>query len=659
MLPAATCTHSIIVACPANTACSRRLAVNPTDLPACVGSCCCCDAGAADGLSAVAWSPAGCRRVLLVATLSGRLTAWAQQPPEPTSQTRITVEDWWLHDVANLSAAAGVAAPPGSVEAAVAEQNGSTNCSNDSVHLVSVRWLEAVPSWVWKRDNVHNGDFQAGMLYDAFAPSSVKQEAGGPDSNDAAAAAAAQQETGNEFHWVRTGTLALAAVLSNGAVVLSWARWSAYGQLQWTTTRGMTLGPERAAVQAADATVCSEGVAVCYTLQQEPGTIHVVQLQGSPLHALWGSLDPTQPVQLPVVPVVANVQPVQGHCISALSWDPASSGTRLVSVTQQHSSNAEAGVAAPADVASEGEAGSGACITLCSVQQGQLVQLGQVECSAAVSQQQMAWLLDSLLVCSGSRGMQLYHLDPVKQVPIGFAAPVSRMAAKAEGSTHGRGSGCALRALAASPHGTAVAAVLECAQVAPGLSSSRLLLYNVPSCSKRSSTRSDSPVKAAAWRLLWALQHQKHTWDVVQHVLCIARQPAEDSNGDSNVAAGAAGQVQPSIVGDMLSLVDAKLAVQQPTLKSTYSARWDVLKLGVLAGTPGDDARVVSMDLRMRIICTTVRPVFDILREVSSFVLQEQGRWRQYFLAAHVPTWSVLTMQLPLWHASHALHCLH
>jgi hypothetical protein len=116
---------------------------------------------------------------------------------------------------------------------------------------------------------------------------------------------------------------------------------------------------------------------------------------------------------------------------------------------------------------------------------------------------------------------------------------------------------------------------------------------------------------------------QKHTWDVVQHALCAARVPASsssttDANGSTTAATATAAVIQPEVVGQVLSLVDSKLAVQQPTLKSTFSARWDVLKLALLSGTPGDVARVVGIDLRLRIISHMMKPVFDVMREVRA-----------------------------------------
>ncbi|WIA34349.1 hypothetical protein OEZ86_012687 [Tetradesmus obliquus] len=64
--------------------------------------------------------------------------------------------------------------------------------------------------------------------------------------------------------------------------------------------------------------------------------------------------------------------------------------------------------------------------------------------------------------------------------------------------------------------------------------------------------------------------------------------------------------------------------ITQPTLKSTFSARWDVLKLALLGGTPGDVARVVGVDLRLRIISHMMKPVFDVMREDASMRQREQ-----------------------------------
>lgn len=181
---------------------------------------------------------------------------------------------------------------------------------------------------------------------------------------------------------------------------------------------------------------------------------------------------------------------------------------------------------------------------------------------------------------------------------------------------------------------------MPCSCAARGTSSSRLLLYNVPPARTSSSSSSSSEAaglgspKPAAARLLWALMQQKHTWDVVQHALCAARLPASSTAATTSAANGnpssttataaAAAAIQPEAVGQVLALVDSKLAVQQPTLKSTFSARWDVLKLALLGGTPGDVARVVGVDLRLRIISHMMKPVFDVMREDASMRQREQ-----------------------------------
>jgi hypothetical protein len=243
------------------------------------------------------------------------------------------------------------------------------------------------------------------------------------------------------------------------------------------------------------------------------------------------------------------------------------------------------------------------------------------------------WLLDGLLLWSGGCNMQVFSLDSLQEAAVHFAAPAGKFraaappAAAATGAESSSGSR-SLCALAASPHGVAVAAVMHLPSTARGSSSSRLLLYNVPPAESTPSSSGSEAVpvspKPVAARLLWALMQQQHSWDVVQHTLCAARVPASSadvkgtpSNSSNAAAAAAAAPVQPEAVGRVLALVDSKLAVQQPTLKTTFSARWDVLKLAVLSGTPGDVARVVGIDLRLRIISHMLKPVFDVMREVS------------------------------------------
>ncbi|KAF6265598.1 hypothetical protein COO60DRAFT_863753 [Scenedesmus sp. NREL 46B-D3] len=627
--------------------------------------------GPADDLVTVAWSPAGCRRVLLTATLSGKLTAWTQQAPEPSSQTRITVEDWWCHDVADLAAAtAAVSADPAAAATAAAGQadSSSTDDFNSSCsQLVAVRWLQPVSSWAWNSSAVQQADYQAGSMHDMFAQPSLAESTGktgsckpDPAGTDAAAAGtaagtlgppAAAGDAGDQpgegncsssgtegFHWVRTGALAFTAVMSCGAAVLAWAQWSAYGQLSWVCTSGMAL-PAPAAhagklqVIAADAMVCAEGVAVAYALQQQPNTVAIAQLQGNPLHAQFALLEPSSQL-LPVVQAGSHSLAQPECCVTALSWDQCSNSGRLACVSVQHCGTAEDAAAA--------DGSGGAILTLLNAQQGQVEQQAQAQCAAAVSQQQLVWLLDGVLLWSGGDNMQLFTLDPLQEAAVSFAAPAGRFRAAAAAPTAGAGrssGGRVLCALAASPHGVGVAAVMQWSGAARGSSSNRLLLYNAPpagAAADSSSSSSSSHAwltspKPVAARLLWALMQQKHTWDVVQHTLCASRVPADSSGADvhgastSSSTTAAAAAVQPDMVGQVLSLVDAKLAVQQPTLKSTFSARWDVLKLAVLSGTPGDVARVVGIDLRLRIISHMMKPVFDVMREVRAAGMAAQG----------------------------------
>jgi DNA-binding transcriptional regulator of glucitol operon len=459
--------------------------------------------------------------------------------------------------------------------------------------------------------------------------------AGATDSATPPSAAAAGDQPGTsmgnmfsssseEFHWVRTGTLAIAAAMSCGAVVLAWAQWSAYGQLSWVCTHGMKLPipaglAGKVQVATADATVCPGGVAVAYSLQQQPSTVLVAQLQGNPVHAQYALVEPnTQPLQLPVVQAGSHNLAQHGCHVTALSWDQSSSNSlRLACVSADVNSGTAADAAA-------GGSNSSARLTLLSMQQGQLQQQAQAPCAAAAASQQLVWLLDGLLLWSGGSNMQLFTLDSLQEAAVKFAAPAARFKAPAPPPAAGGGdSSCGRRslcALAASPHGVGVAAVMELSSASRGSSSSsRLLLYNVPPtglATTSSSSSSNEGVlaspKPVASRLLWALMQQKHTWDVVQHTLCAARVPASTSSSITTAAA-----VQPEAVGQVLSLVDSKLAVQQPTLKSTFSARWDVLKLALLSGTPGDVARVVGIDLRLRINSHMMKPVFDVMREVS------------------------------------------
>lgn len=452
--------------------------------------------------------------------------------------------------------------------------------------LVCIKWLQASPAWVWSSSAMQQVDYKSGSIHGLFMPE--------PSSIDSSNDEAAGDEL--SVSWVRPDTLAFAAVLLNGTVVLCWAHWSAYGQLQWNSSSTISLesqGPT--ALLAADVTVCSNGIAVCYSTQQEHSSIRVVQLTGNPVHIQCCQLEPS-PVELPVLQVAGHSQGDVDSSVTALSWDPSSHGTRLISVASTSSN------------------GSGAMMYLLTQQQDQLLQVAQTSISSCIQQQQLVWLLDGMLLCSGKQGLQLFTAKHLHEIPVTFVQPHSRSATAQHRSASGL-----CQAIAASPHGVAVAAVFRSPPGSNSSVRSRLLAYNIPAYQ----TSSTGAVQAAAGRLLYALLMQRNTWDMVQHVLCAAGQQETDGLGTSTTT----NVPQPAVVADILSLVDTKVTAQQPTLKSTYSAFWDVLKLAVLASTPGDEARTVSIDLRLRVLGNTMKPVFEVLREVRDY-------WRTHAVIA-------------------------
>ncbi|KAF8063799.1 VPS2.1 [Scenedesmus sp. PABB004] len=549
--PGEACVHLLSVHCP-----SRKVVLR---VPL---------AGPDDELVVVAWSPPGCRRVLLTATRAGRLGAWSQTPPEPgAAQQQITLEDWWPHDVADLGAPAAAAAGGGG--------NDSGGDGGAVPRLVCVRWLAPPPAWPWNAGAASVADLAGASIQELFLPGAAD-----------AAQQQQQPEPANPFHWVRPGTLALAAVLSDGSAVLAWAQWAAYGQLAWSTTAPVQLAPPAARVVAADAAACADGVAVCFALADEPGTLRLATVLGSPPVAAAAS--PEAPPALALAQRAPHALHGGGN-VTGVSWDPASNGTRLAVATSS---------------------GDGGSLRVCRVAGEELSEEGPAPCAAGVQQAQLAWLLDGLAAWSGGPGLALLTLGPLAPAPGGTATPPVRRRCAAGGAR-------ALVALAASPHGLGVAAVLAGGGSgggggAPWAASSRLLLFNAPAAAARPGDGGDgSPSPAArpaAARLLWALLQQRHSWDAVQHVVCGAARGGGGGAGGTRV-------VDPAAIGAALSIVDAALAVQPPTLKSNFWARWDVLKVALLAATPGDLARCLSVDLRLRLLSQMLKPTFDVMRE--------------------------------------------
>jgi hypothetical protein len=246
-----------------------------------------------------------------------------------------------------------------------------------------------------------------------------------------------------------------------------------------------------------------------------------------------------------------------------------------------------------------------------TLQQDQLTPAGSVSCAAAPQHHQLAWMLDGLLVLICGQHLRLCRLQPLQLLPVMFQRPSLLHTASATNLSY------VLPAVAASPHGVAVAAVVQAGPGRPGSSSSsRLLVYNVP---QHPADSGSSAVEAAAGRLLWVLMQHRHCWDVVQQVLLIRSGPGSSSTSSSSPPTGSS-SVDEQAISEVLRLVDAKLAVQQLTLKSSFSVRWDAVKLAVLDLIPSSIARTVSMDLRLRFMSHLLRPVFDVVREVSSWV---------------------------------------
>lgn len=560
-----------------------------------------CTAGPEDDLACVTWSPVGCRRVLLTATKSGAVSAWTQLPPPAGSGARadmqappvFTLGDWWCHSAGQL-----LPAP------AQGQQQ-----QEEEEWLLSMQWLQPPPCWPYSNRVLQEHDFQAGSVPNMFAPAAPRRRPAGSLSLSALDQAGSNlEDPAAELHWVEPGTLAFAAVLSSGKAAVGWATWSVMGQLRWQVSPSIPLLPAAVGADAgllltADATWSPSGVAVAMTTQQQPSTVHVVELQGNPLH--HQCLGPALRSQVPVLQAKALAAcsiPAAAPCtVVSICWDPNSDAQRLVTATCSASSTAAAANGAPGG-ASSSRAGPGHVTLLSLTEQQQQQQPG----SAAVpptylltplkaapvthtpEPKQWAWLLDGLLV-----GQQLLDRQTLAPLAISFEQP-------ATGSMQQQHrAGPELQVLADSPHGVAVVMVQLSSSV-DSSSSSSLLVYSIPPVSKAAAGGEVAPTLAG--RLVWSLLQQRHSWDLVQH-LQQAAQPAGMSSSQLGAAAAAAGaDLQAQRVAQVLGLVDRKLAVQPKEVYSMYAARWDALKYAVVARTPGGEARAFSIDLRLRLL---------------------------------------------------------
>lgn len=428
------------------------------------------------------------------------------------------------------------------------------------------------------------------------------------------------------FHWVQPGTLAFLAVLSSGKAVVGWATWAAQGVLRWHLAPSLALLPNPAAgsigqqqqqvcVLAADVTLSPAGVLVALATLQEPDRVQVLELQGNPLHhhCLSAALRSRRPA-LQVQPLAACGMAAGAPCsVLGLSWDPESSGQRLAVLTSS-GIKAEGGTA--------GNSSSAGLVTLLNLaeqqqQQGaaaagqsyMLAAVTRAHVAHALQRQQCVWLLDGLLL-----GQQLLDAQTLARLPVSLPQPAGLGFMQEEASTDPQ-----LQALTASAHRVAVAAVY-CTDAAAGnsssfksSSSSRLVLYSIPPVSKLAAGGAVLPTLAG--RLVWSLLLQRHSWDLVLHVVHAARQmhPAGSTGSPAEVANSHAQRV-----AQVLSLVDRKLSAQAVEVYSMYAVRWDVLKYALVCRTPGSEAQAFSIDMRLRLLV----PVLELhlaaaAREVS------------------------------------------
>jgi hypothetical protein len=253
---------------------------------------------------------------------------------------------------------------------------------------------------------------------------------------------------------------------------------------------------------------------------------------------------------------------------------------------------------------------------------GTLVQLAAAPCEGLQLCDKPAWLLDGVVlweVAPGARDGHRQHqlllydseLHP-RLISLPGAGPAGE---------------CRVHAIAASPHGVAVAAVVS-AQSAPppsGSSSSttRLVVVDVPLAPPPvPATSSPSAAAAAdvagagqllAGRVLWALVQHRHAWDVVQHVLRGVQQRMQQRGARPSTAGGGRGSSS-AVAGlsEVAARVDSQVSCQA-VLRGALRARWDALKLALLEGTPAPEARVMAVDLRLRKLAATLSQLGDAL----------------------------------------------
>lgn len=551
-------------------------------------------AGASDRLAALAWSPEGCRRVLMTATAAGSLLAWSQTPREPSATPApVALQDWHASPLAEL----------------VGER--TSQGSPPPATLVHAGWLEPPPAWPWRPGSAAHVAAGAAAVYNLFVKG--------------AAAYSGVSDTG-DLHWVQPGTPALAAVLSDGTVTLIRGAWGAYGVLEWGVLPcSSRLAPPAESVVAAAAAACAGGVSVAWVLASQPGALCVACVEGDPHHSQCASLPGSAPVDglrlrrlggatvLPTPPLAGTT--------AALCWDSASYGTRLAVALTPAARGAPCLAYVFAVV--DGVLVCQGSHLACQGQQGQepsppTHQSAQQPCDNPCRHPLVAWLLDGkLAVGSSQQALTLLHVPSTQeqqqqqQQPDGLQlcdTPVELC--QPAGS---RGSTGVLAAMIASPHGVALAALLR-TPAGSGHCAYTLLLANVPATTTAAAAAAaEMPGAAPAALLLWSLLQQRHPWDIAQHVICWAGDGAPLAPGVSSMSESCAMATR---MGDALACVDRALAVQAPVPAAALCARWDVLKLLLLEGTPGRIARAVGMDLRMRLLSNALKPTVEAAKEV-------------------------------------------
>lgn len=552
-------------------------------------------AGKGQELVALAWSPAGCRRVLLTATKAGTVTAWSQLPSDASLLHPITMTEW--------------------SSSIVAAELGPT---------VAVQFLHSPCAWVWDADVVAAADFRQHGVESMFQAPEPPQ---GEHSNQ------------DILSWLRPGRLAVAIVLQSGAVMLCWSSAGADSHLQWNLTPSIRLpgtaascnpketaataesgGPDSlssstSSIVLADATAGKHNSThAAYTLASATHQVQVASISGDPMHAMpRGSasttLNSSSESSSLAVQGLPSIQLSPDSEVISLHWDPSSNGQRVciaAKVSSQNTNNSNSN-----------DLGTGQVVAAMNGADGQQQQLHEEgntaarQCAGDVvtvywySLSDQGWIATAEHAIRPDMQVGKHHhgharssykcyvapdghavvvavanqwhlLDAKTLQPVGLhlQPPATRAMAVAADREDDQQQCTA----AFSPSAVGVACACN------DHTFSRLVVWCTPDqCFAAGSADDDSCArcdKAVAARLAWAVVCRHHTWDVVQLLLQYHHHQQQHLRYTQQQQQTGVCDAY-DVITRVMRLVDTLVHVHPQYTSPLYSLAWDRIKLAI------------------------------------------------------------------------------